>query len=351
MDKDDAKPSKAPERTNVPAKENEIKERAPTLGELIDASKILDANHAREVLALKDLITLVPPQLDTVDRESGRDQLTGRTGSRFERADAARQAAAGATFFDKGYAHPDTARAPDLPDNRTQSPPSLVTAPSSDPRDWVSGSASSGLFVWMNHNSRTGVTTYGDSDGKVHQFWGDNHAVWTYHADGGLSVINYRRIDGQWRETTRAYHLPGSGADPAPHDMKKTRVGPGIIVDIGEAEIEEKPSKIQKEKEDLAKQDLVQTQDPGADPEGNAAAEHYFHGAKKPAPEVTKVNPGPDGATVQPTAAQLRPKDLNTDPWRQQRRLSQEAAERLRERIPKQVGPGGNPGDPDGPGD
>ena len=96
---------------------------------------------------------------------------------------------------------------------------------------------------------------------------------------------------------------------------------------------------------------LNRTLDPDAAPvDGDLARRmaHYYHGASQGAPIVTHVNPGPQGATPEPTGPRLDPgDDLATDPRleeaTQAREVDAETARRLRGTmvLPVHVNPPG----------
>lgn len=245
--------------------------------------------------------------------------------------------------YDPAYGHPDTKYGPTLPNNDDQAPPALVTAPSSDPRDWAGGAdgfyvppdIKRSAVVWYSRDNEQNTMTYGLSNETMVVVGKDTRAVWRPRAGGGWQVIRYRRVGDELLETTREEVVAGSET-PNPNER----------IPANKFEVPQKPDG---QDSTLKPKDIDKTQDPSADGENTGAGRHYDHSAAAPAPEVTKVNPGPEGATPQLVAPRLRPQDLNTDPWRRENIGTAVDAARLRERLPGGIGPGGNPGDPDDP--
>jgi len=98
---------------------------------------------------------------------------------------------------------------------------------------------------------------------------------------------------------------------------------------------------------------INRTQDPNSDsysPEFANWAKQFDHSAKKGAPEINRVNPGPEGATPNPQAPRIVPGEdqlvINPDPNNVSGQGRLPDADRYRQQLQDKVrGPGGHPGD------
>jgi hypothetical protein len=279
-------------------------------------ARIVEAQAAREAAMLKELGSLVKPDIEALETDALRGQLTGQRSP---------QDRAWEVPGHDPSQHPDAERAQGMPSNRSKAPPSFIGQPSHDPRDWASGIAagdpeiaSQGVVGKVVRNE-TGTTIYVTKDGRNIHVQNDQRSDWAFHEDGSADTVNYERSAGNWVETTREHHLPGSPGIPE-------QVLPPVKMNLrGD------PRRMPRD------------DDASIDP----AVRHYDHSARTPAAEVTKVDPGPEGAQKQPQAAQLKVPDLVSEPRERRRELSPEDAARLAERLPREKGPGGHPGDPD----
>jgi len=228
---------------------------------------------------------------------------------------------------------------PDLPSNQDKGPSSAGLRPSGDLR---------GIMGGANGMHKIIVPKTGISDGRVTR---------TELGDGGHVIVHtWRDAAGGSHQQSDIFNADGTSA------VERTNINSDGSRTRWRAEFDEAGNATNlNEEARLPSGDPAGSPDPdnpGYSPEFARWASQFDHSAKKGAPVINQVNPGPDGATPNPQAPRLAlPEDqlvINPSPDNtggQARQISAEQAQALQDQLREKVkGPGGDPGTPEGPG-
>jgi hypothetical protein len=265
-----------------------------------------------------------------------------------------------------GHDFPGSDLMPDLPSNQDKSRQGgSPLTPSSNPADWMSGAAAQG-------RGRGGSRPLPDN-------FFDHYDGTPYPGNGGRNdgagMIDGAYISSFWRNRhtgeQRVVHLDNNG-NVIGHDSKTVNGDGSVVVTssrggnmveiVRTADGDVTKMVNGREVPDRPQTGFDKILDPNSDDSDGAWA-RWLAKAMGKDPDLSlknpnQVDPGPDGAAPNPQAPRLvLPEDqlvINPSPESaggQARQISAEQARALQDQLrDKAKGPGGHPGDPDGPG-
>jgi len=237
---------------------------------------------------------------------------------------------------------------PDLPSNQDKGPGNAPLRPSGDLRSIMGGAAANNPNEGVSTSERRnedGSTTFVKETTDAQGRTTSSETTFRKNPNGDLNEHTVTTLPNGWRHEQNTTY--DAGTDRFNY-RRQAWVNPE-----GETVYERSRDDLSGPRwhsNGVAPRFSQDPNDPSYSPEFAAWASQFDHSAKKGAPEINKVNPGPDGATPNPQAPRIVPgKDqlvVNPDPNNVsgQGRLPDAAVYRqqLRDKV---RGPGGQPGD------